>query len=1812
MIEERASIRSSRVHYSISDNVTEAATCKIDALSCQKANDRLRFFERFCHLTYIMLHMKKNMNLGQPSIQKSSLMDLSKCFWSRLLCVFLLMMTSVAWAKIEYNSYAIGSALTASQLPAHHLPLTANDICASCHINNNWLISKIDHSALSGTCVSCHNNIFSGGKHEMHLVTQGSCEACHATNTWEQIANFDHQLVTGTCISCHDGTRMIGKSIDHLVTSNNCDACHTTTMWTMVQVVNHDEIHGACESCHNGSSATGLSSDHMVTFDSCNACHETFAWTTLTNNAVIAMGRDPITSQRSKALASRAFGFDHAANNATTNCGQSSCHDGASGSTGKNLGHVNSTNVCDTCHLSTLSWRLVAIDHQQVVGQCADCHNTAIAVVPSAVTTKPNNHISSTDTCEACHSPQVWKPVRFVDHDQVLGTCLSCHDGTVSPGKQDISVGKPVHILSSEVCDTCHTTFTFSPTQRINHNEVQGTCESCHGENEYGALFGNKTVNHLVSSEACGACHTTKSWLAGSKVDHNQVDTANCTTCHAPAPEGIATPKTANHIPTSDACGTCHNTTIWRVVAFVDHNEILGACFDCHTGSIAKGKSKNHVPTNDKCEACHTSSSWAPLLGTGYDHQQNQDGVVCSFCHNNGLALGKNATHIQTIAECDTCHKIEAWGGVTPAQIHSNLTQPCVSCHNGSVSTGKGFGHIESSDACDSCHVTITWTTRDVDHTQVANSPNDCVSCHDNTIASGKTLGVHILSTDVCGACHTTAVWVPDKSVDHQEVLGTCVSCHTDGADSGGKNDGPKQSHINTSDICDTCHSTVAWVPARFVEHNDVQGDCIACHDGTIAGGKEIALTPHIETSDACGACHSTLRWLPATSVDHTEILIDCLQCHDGSGSITQNGKSSDHIDTSDNCGACHLTTVWTQTPGFNHDETTNLKPCETCHEGQTASGLPGFHIPTTGQCEHCHSPKGWQVLNTFINHEGVSAECSSCHNGTTVTTGKSAQHIPSKSECQMCHVVTPGIGRSGVTWLDVQSADVNHDFVLGRCFTCHRPNGPAITKKSADHIASGDDCSLCHVTAPQLWTGIVSSAVDHGAGGVIGACESCHDGNIAIGKNDGPNATHINSTNVCGECHEPPPTPAWTVISTLVDHTQVIGIENCAGNCHNGEIAVGKLTGPSAFHITSSDECAACHSTNRFVPAVRVDHSEVSLPCEECHAVTLTNNLAQGKFDGDTGVHIESSDKCNACHSTIQFIPAIFVDHDEVTGIESCGLNCHNGIIAIGKEGKVGGPTNFHITTSEACEQCHTTQTFIPAAVVDHNEITLACTECHDGSGAKAQSYKSNLHIATTEVCDACHDTFQWMPATDVDHLEVLALEVCEACHDGVAAVGKTSGHIPTKDQCGVCHLPKPTPWSSVLVVDHGLVIGTCEACHNGALAIGKNDEHIITTESCAACHLIYPTPFAEVFKVDHNEVIGIDSCGDNCHNDVVAIGKLGGPTGTHITTSDFCGACHNTQQFVPVTVVDHNEIFIACQDCHGDAVGLAPGRTSGPSGIHIESHQTCDSCHDTTTWETVRVDHSAIDIAFCTQCHIDGGSGGGKNEGSQPHMPTTDICESCHSKQSWIPAVNVDHNEVVVECIECHVAGGFSNINMGTNHMPTTTDCGACHSTSVFVPQIAVDHDYVNAPTCVTCHNGFFALSKLDGPSRSHISTTDLCDACHVTDTFIPVKRVDHNEVNISIDCGTSCHNGQIATGKHATHILTTENCDPCHTTTSWAPDTMDHNEAIGTCESAGCHNPPSTHSAVNVISDCGSCHSTTTWLDPINQLPAPAALF
>jgi len=471
-----------------------------------------------------------------------------------------------------------------------------------------------------------------------------------------------------------------------------------------------------------------------------------------------------------------------------------------------------------------------------------------------------------------------------------------------------------------------------------NHPEVTGTCESCHN----GVDATGKSASHIPTSESCDACHTMDAWLPGSRVDHTQVIGA-CSSCHDGV---IASGKSPNHIPTTEPCDTCHLTTFWVPVTAPGSP----------VPNPGNGQPQNHLPTTDRCEVCHSNGTFDPPVV----FQHSEAIGTCESCHDGVRASGKSPSHVVTTRQCNVCHTTDAWvPAVDPATVRE-----------------KPVNHLPTSSECVACHGVDWLQVVVVDHTQVIGT---CVSCHDGVQASGKP-PQHIASSDVCDACHEVfpANWRPvtGPAVDHTQVLGTCVSCH-DGVQATGKS----PQHIASSDVCDACHDTRNWfnvtndVPApnpqpdpvpdpgtSVPDHAAFTGNCITCHNGVDASGKGAT---HINTSEACDACHVKFPegWVPVTvsQVDHSQVVGTCVSCHNN---VIASGKSANHLTTTDTCDACHLPgpTPWVPVVPATVDHTQVIGVCSSCHDGVLASGLSPAHPPIGQQeCDVCHSAVSWR-----------------------------------------------------------------------------------------------------------------------------------------------------------------------------------------------------------------------------------------------------------------------------------------------------------------------------------------------------------------------------------------------------------------------------------------------------------------------------------------------------------------------------------------------------------------------------------------------------------------------------------------------------------------------------------------------------------------------------------------------------------------------------------------------------------------------------------------------------------------------------------
>jgi hypothetical protein len=173
------------------------------------------------------------------------------------------------------------------------------------------------------------------------------------------------------------------------------------------------------------------------------------------------------------------------------------------------------------------------------------------------------------------------------------------------------------------------------------------------------------------------------------------------------------------------------------------------------------------------------------------------------------------------------------------------------------------------------------------------------VSCHNGTRVPGKN-ATHVTTTDSCDSCHVTTAWLTVR-MDHTQALGTCASCHN-----GTKATGKPATHIPTTADCGDCHKTVAWLPATF-NHSNISAGCSTCHNGTKATGKP---PTHFQTTASCENCHRVAAWIPTINYIHSSPAypgthaqpLTCNDCH----SSNSQSVPYRYAAYAPNCAACH------------------------------------------------------------------------------------------------------------------------------------------------------------------------------------------------------------------------------------------------------------------------------------------------------------------------------------------------------------------------------------------------------------------------------------------------------------------------------------------------------------------------------------------------------------------------------------------------------------------------------------------------------------------------------------------------------------------------------------------------------------------------------------------------------------------------------------------------------------------------------------------------------------------------------------------
>jgi hypothetical protein len=300
------------------------------------------------------------------------------------------------------------------------------------------------------------------------------------------------------------------------------------------------------------------------------------------------------------------------------------------------------------------------------------------------------------------------------------------------------------------------------------------------------------------------------------------------------------------------------------------------------------------------CSLCHTGDDWHTLRADfTFDHEQQA-----------GLRL--DGAHAQ--APCLLCHNDRG-------PVAEFAARGCAGCHQ-----DPHLGRLGAQ--CRDCHHERTWT------------PHDAIARHDLT--RFPLVGAHAAAA--CFRCHPGA-----QLGNFAGASSDCVHCHQDAF---ARTRDPDHTLGGFSPDCATCHTALAWRPARFVHPSSFplrQGhagrNCRDCHQ-----------TPNSFTglSPDCRTCHLD-RYLTTQNPPHVAFGLsqDCQQCHSPAGWGSGNWNHPFPIQTGRHAGlscfACHDNPA--NRPQFT---------CTNCHDHEPGrmqdkhDDVPGY-VYATPNCFTCH-----------------------------------------------------------------------------------------------------------------------------------------------------------------------------------------------------------------------------------------------------------------------------------------------------------------------------------------------------------------------------------------------------------------------------------------------------------------------------------------------------------------------------------------------------------------------------------------------------------------------------------------------------------------------------------------------------------------------------------------------------------------------------------------------------------------------------------------------------------------------------------------
>ncbi|MEI6734705.1 MAG: hypothetical protein WCK94_12070, partial [Comamonadaceae bacterium] len=357
-------------------------------------------------------------------------------------------------------------------------------------------------------------------------------------------------------------------------------------------------------------------------------------------------------------------------------------------------------------------------------------------------------------------------------------------------------------------------------------------------------------------------------------------------------------------------------------------------------------------------------------------------------------------------------------------------TGDCSLCHSGTnyfTGIAKPSGHMPTTGTCSTCHIVAGdysiagLASNAVLHTGITNG---CISCHSVGTGAGPFAG-----------CATQASCPATPPLTYQPKATPLLA--------GGSPTAPSsQTHVPTVGVaCELCHSPTVFtsfsgmnMKSNTPAHNAVStATCMSCHDYPYTWyGVTIKTTGSAshhgrKATQDCTACHTKVySKFSGAAARVRPVMRGALN------SISQRVMPDGLLASSPLSG---------ETTVFSHS---GVLPgqCQTCHNAQTASGMPAKHLQTRMSCDACHRTSAWKPAQ--FNHQGVlPGQCQMCHNSVAAS-GKVAGHFITGRSCDSCHRT--------VAWVPVSYQHLSPLFVAqpdrSTCLSCHVTNGEIIPRQ--------------------------------------------------------------------------------------------------------------------------------------------------------------------------------------------------------------------------------------------------------------------------------------------------------------------------------------------------------------------------------------------------------------------------------------------------------------------------------------------------------------------------------------------------------------------------------------------------------------------------------------------------------------------------------------------------------------------------------------------------------------------------------------------